>query len=80
MPNNATSPRRVARVPVLGAGWGFPVGFIQEPGAPPGRLAMATDEESVRQSILIILSTAKGERLMRPDFGCGLHEYVFTTL
>jgi phage baseplate assembly protein W len=77
MPEHIASPSWSARVPVLGAGWGFPVGLADRTGPGHGRLAMAVDEESVRQSILIILSTAKGERLMRPDFGCGLHEYVF---
>lgn len=38
---------------------------------------MAADEESVRQAIWIILSTARGERVMRPDFGCNLHEFAF---
>lgn len=66
-----------ARIPVLGAGWSFPVALVD--GGPPAtrRLAWAADEESVRQSILIILSTSKSERLMRPDFGCNLHELVF---
>ena len=41
------------------------------------RFALAEYEESIRQSIRIILSTAKGERVMRPDFGCGIHELVF---
>jgi phage baseplate assembly protein W len=44
-----------------------------------GGLARAEYEESVRQSILIILGTAKGERVMRPDFGCGIHDLVFAT-
>lgn len=34
-------------------------------------------EEKIRQSIWIILGTAKGERQMRPDFGCGVHDLVF---
>lgn len=42
-----------------------------------GRLAVAVYEESIRQSIWIILSTAKGERAMRPDFGCDIHGLVF---
>jgi phage baseplate assembly protein W len=61
----------VAQVPVLGAGWGFPVRREN------GRLAGAADEVSVRQAIWIVLSTARGERVMRPDFGCNLHEFVF---
>ena len=34
----------------------------------------------MQQSVWIILSTAKGERVMRPDFGCGIHELVFDTV
>jgi phage baseplate assembly protein W len=56
---------------VLGVGWGFPVALAGK------RYAIARYEESVRQAIVIILSTAKGERVMRPDFGCGLHELLF---
>jgi phage baseplate assembly protein W len=55
----------------LGVGWGFPVRFAK------GRASLATDEESVHQSIWIILCTAPGERVMRPDFGCGIHNLVF---
>ncbi|MEE4218652.1 MAG: GPW/gp25 family protein [Xanthomonadales bacterium] len=57
----------------LGVGWGFP---IQKDEATQ-RLALAVHEESIKQAIWIILSTAKGERVMRPDFGCGIHELVF---
>ena len=56
----------------LGRGWAFPV----RPG-PDGRLAFASGDEKIRQSIWIILSTAPGERLMRPTFGCGIHDLVF---
>lgn len=56
----------------LGTGWGFPVAAGAD-----GRIAEAAYDESVRQAIWIILGTAKGERLMRPDFGCGIHELVF---
>jgi phage baseplate assembly protein W len=55
----------------LGTGWGFPV------AAPEGRIAEAAYDESVRQAIRVILCTARGERVMRPDFGCGIHELVF---
>lgn len=61
---------------VLGVGWGFPVAIV-EVDETRKRFAVAEYEESVRQSIIIILSTIKGERAMRPDFGCGLHELVF---
>ena len=56
----------------LGRGWSFPV----KPG-PLGRLSYTGGEEKIRQSIWIILSTAPGERQMRPDFGCGIHDLVF---
>jgi phage baseplate assembly protein W len=56
----------------LGKGWQFPVAL--DGG---GALGVAEYEESVRQSIWIILGTAKGERVMRPDFGCGIYDMVF---
>lgn len=62
---------------VLGVGWGFPVERVDD-GAGAAHFSLARYEESVRQSIVIILSTAKGERVMRPTFGCGLHELVFS--
>lgn len=63
--------------PFLGAGWDFPA--TRAGSAAPQRFATAEYEESVRQSIWIILSTARGERLMRPEFGCGIHDLVFAT-
>lgn len=56
----------------LGQGWPFPV----KP-SPAGRLAFLSGEAKIQQSIWIILSTAPGERQMRPDFGCGIHDLVF---
>jgi uncharacterized protein len=40
-------------------------------------LSWSDGENKVRQSIRLILSTAPGERVMRPDFGCGIHDLVF---
>lgn len=57
----------------LGRGWKFPVEINREKHA----VAEAEYEDSIHQSIWIILSTAKGERVMRPDFGCGIHDLVF---
>lgn len=57
----------------LGRGWASPVTL--DPAT--GRVAAAAYEDDIRQSILIILETAPGERVMRPDFGCGIHELVF---
>lgn len=58
--------------PFLGVGWSYPTEVEAD-----GELRVAAYEESVRQSIWIILSTAKGERVMRPDFGCGIYDLVF---
>jgi phage baseplate assembly protein W len=59
----------------LGVGWGFPVHQAAE-----GEVAMARHEDSVSQSIWLILKTRPGERAMRPDFGCGLDDSVFATV
>jgi hypothetical protein len=60
----------------MGRGWGFP--FRVEPAS--GRVATVADETDIRESILIILKTAKGERVMRPEFGCGIHNLVFAAI
>lgn len=62
--------------PFLGVGTAFPP---QLDPATQG-FVRAEYEESVRQSILLILGTAPGERLMRPEFGCGIHDLVFANL
>jgi uncharacterized protein len=60
----------------LGRGWKFPVGI----NPITGRLAMSEHEQDIKESIRIIVTTAPGERVMRPDFGCGIHELVFSTI
>lgn len=55
-----------------GRGWPFPVRPMPN-GGPP----LVGGDDKIRQSIWLILSTAPGERVMRPDFGCGIHELVF---
>jgi len=55
----------------LGKGMHFP------PTIKGGQLAMSSGEDLIGESIIIILGTAKGERVMRPDFGCGIQELVF---
>src|SRR5205085_9496786 len=56
----------------LGVGWKFPVEVDRRKG-----IAMSQYEENIEESILVILGTALGERLMRPDFGCGIHDLIF---
>lgn len=56
----------------LGTGWKFPLNIDEQ-----GSVELVSEDESVAESIWIILSTARGERLMHPEFGCGIHELVF---
>jgi phage baseplate assembly protein W len=56
----------------LGIGWNFPPDVDET-----GQVKMARYEESIRQSIWMILSTSPGERLMRPTFGSNLQDLVF---
>jgi uncharacterized protein len=59
----------------LGVGWTYPVRTRLN-----GDIAMSQFEDDIREAILIILGTAKGERVMRPDFGCGIHDLVFAPI
>jgi phage baseplate assembly protein W len=69
--------------PFLGVGWPFPLADAK--GQPRinkdvgniGSLKLSEYEESVRESIWIVLGTARGERVMRPEFGCGIYDLVF---
>jgi uncharacterized protein len=56
----------------LGNGWAFPFRI-----SPTGGIALSRHEYDIDEAIRIILSTAKGERHMRPQFGCGIHDLVF---
>lgn len=56
----------------LGTGWQFPVTTDRK-----GDVELSTGVDDIEESIRIVLGTAKGERVMRPEFGCGIHEYVF---
>ena len=55
-----------------GIGWAFPLSTD-----PSGEVSTAAYDEDIRQAVRIILETARGERVMRPDFGAGLHALVF---
>ncbi len=59
----------------LGVGWKFPVKVDGD-----RTIAMSRYEEDIKEAIWIILGTAKGERVMRPDFGCGIHDLVFAPI
>jgi phage baseplate assembly protein W len=66
--------RPVAR-DFLGTGWSYPVQTDQQ-----GNIEMTEREANIERSVRIILGTAKGERVMRPEFGCEIHDQVFSSL
>ena len=57
---------------LLGQGLRFPLAVDGR-----GGLSLAKYENDIEQAILVILGTAKGERVMRPEFGSSIHEFVF---
>ncbi len=59
-----------------GTGWSFPV----EPTNQMGQISVSQDEKLIEQSIRMIIMTRKGERVMRPTFGCDIHDYTFETI
>ncbi|MGA7413987.1 MAG: GPW/gp25 family protein [Bryobacteraceae bacterium] len=58
----------------LGRGWKFPVDRDKDDAS---HIALTEAASNIEDSIWIILATAAGERVMRPDFGCGIHRLVF---
>src|SRR6188472_1334266 len=60
---------------LLGSGLAFPLQVDRL-----GGIALATGEEDIAQAIELILSTAPGERPMRPEFGCDIHDFTFDTI
>jgi len=56
----------------IGAGWAFPVTTDAT-----GGIALVTREREIAEAIRLILGTARGERPMRPEFGCRIHDHVF---
>ena len=62
----------MAKDKIIGCGFAFPMEIDAQGGA-----AMSWDDENIRQSMKLILGTAPGERMMRPDFGCAIHDIIF---
>ena len=56
----------------IGSGWAFPLRTDAT-----GRIALVAREQEIEESMRLILGTAIGERPMRPEFGCAIHDYVF---
>jgi phage baseplate assembly protein W len=56
----------------IGAGWAFPLRTDRT-----ASIALVRDQREIEESIHLILATSPGERPMRPEFGCSVHDYVF---
>lgn len=60
----------------LGIGWKFPPSFDKKMGS----VVLVSEEQDIRESILILLSTRPGERLMSPEYGCALSQFTFENM
>ena len=60
---------------IIGSGLAFPLQVDRR-----GGIALARDETDIEQAVELILGTAPGERPMRPEFGCGVHDFVFDSI
>lgn len=60
----------------LGTGWAFPPAF----DAHTGEVEMVSELKDINESLQILLSTSLGERVMQPDYGCNLNDYMFEAL
>jgi phage baseplate assembly protein W len=57
----------------LGTGWGFPPSFENLSEG----VEMVSGERDIKQSLIILLNTSLGERIMKPEYGCGIRNFVF---
>ena len=65
---------------IIGSGWAYPFKAEGQRGLHTdgrGGIALSRHDVDISESIQIILSTAKGERRMRPNFGCEIHNLIF---
>lgn len=60
------------RSEIIGTGWSFPVEINAR-----GGIAMARAEQDIDQAMVTIIMTPIGQRIMRPRFGCRIHELLF---
>lgn len=60
----------------LGRGWKFP----PQVDYATGRIKTVSQEENIAEAVMLILSTKKGERVMRPEFGCSIHDFLFADM
>lgn len=64
------------KIPFLGTGWSFPPEFNID----TGNVEMVSDVVDIEQSLNILLSTSLGERVMQPEYGCNMADYLFESL
>jgi phage baseplate assembly protein W len=64
----------------LGPGWTFPVVVEPDTGAIRLNTGAGGNRRDIEQALRILLGTPRGSRVMRPDFGCGIHELVFASM
>jgi len=62
--------------PFLGRGWGFPPTF----SAGGGAVVTVSGVEDIEQSLALLLSTRRGERVMQDTYGCELSEFLFAEI
>lgn len=60
----------------LGSGWAFPPRFDNK----DAETIMVSDDKDIHESLYIILTTSPGERIMNPQFGCGIRSLVFESI
>ena len=60
----------------LGTGWKFP----PQVDYATGRMKTVSQEEDIAEAVMLILSTSRGERVMRPDFGSGINKFIFAEM
>lgn len=60
----------------LGKGWSFPPEFVKSK-AFGGEVMMVEGTDDIEQSLAILLRTSLGERVMQPDYGCNMNDFVF---
>jgi phage baseplate assembly protein W len=65
-----------AKNDILGCGWSFPPTFSRESGC----VEMVSDDQDIRQSLQVLFTTIQGERIMLPEYGSRLQEYVFENI